>query len=179
MEKKSSPIKRLVGISEKFVQFLRLCCILDAAVFLSALAVQVVMRYVLNRPIYGLDEWVICLMIWFSSIGSAVVFWEEGHARIEYFLKFFPRMYQNIWHLIEYVSVLVCGVVFILGARTLFTMQIRTAVLGGIPFSRAYYYALPVGVLGALLILLCLVRLLEFMFDRKSFEQIERGGGEV
>lgn len=179
MQQKRNWIQMLVYMSEKLVGLLRLCCMLIASVFLSALALQVLMRYVFTRPIYGLDEWVICMMIWFSSIGSAVVFWEEGHARIEYFLKFFPKPYRLFWNVVEYVSVLVCGVVFIIGARLLFAMQVRTAVLGGIPFSRAYYYALPVGVFGGLLIALCVVRFLEFLFDRQSFEKIERGGTDT
>lgn len=175
----NSFIKKLIYVSEKFVGFLRLLCVLIAALFLSLIAAQVFMRYALNRPIYGLDEWVICMMIWFSSIGSAVVFWEEGHARIEYFLQFFPKPYRLFWNVMEYVSVVICGIIFIIGSKSLFALQIRTAVLGGIPFSRAYYYALPVGVLGGLLILLSLVRLAEFLFDRQSFAEIERGGNDT
>lgn len=177
--KGNSSTKGLVSVCEKFVGFLRVVCIVIAGTFLGMIALQVFMRYVLNRPIYGLDEWVICMMIWFSSIGSAVVFWEEGHARIEYFLQFFPNAYRLFWNVMEYVAVTLCGIVFIIGSKMLFSLQIRTAVLGGIPFSRAYYYALPVGILGSLLILLSLVRLAEFLFDRQSFAQIERGGNDT
>lgn len=177
--KGKSPIQKIVFLSEKFVGVLRMICMLIAGLFLSLIALQVCMRYVLNSPIYGLDEWVICMMIWFSSIGSAVVFWEEGHARIEYFLQFFPKPYRLFWNVIEYVAVFISGIVFMIGAKMLFALQIRTAVLGGIPFSRAYYYALPVGVLGGLLVLFSVVRFAEFLFDRESFAEIERGGNDT
>ena len=80
------------------------------------------------------------------------------------------------WNIVEYMLMILCGVTYIVGATTLFKLQIRTAVLGGIPFSRAYYYALPMGVMGGLLILMGLVRLVEFIVDRKGFSEIVRGG---
>lgn len=176
MEKGRTWIKCLEGISEKIILVLQALSMLISSLFLLATALQVFRRYVLNSPIYGLDEWVICGMIWFSSLATVTSFWKEEHARIEYFLKFFPKWYRIGWNVMEYVSVIICGVIYIIGGKMLFKMQIRTAVLGGIPFSKAYYYATPMIVMGVLLIFFSLVRIAVFVFDKEAFEEIKRGG---
>lgn len=176
MEEEKRKKSVTVTVFDKIISCLRWVGMAQSAFFLGAIMVQVFLRYVVKKPIYGLDEWVAFMMIWYSAFGTVIVGWEEGHARIEFLLKKLPKGWKMFWNIVEYMLMILCGVTYIIGATTLFKLQIRTAVLGGIPFSRAYYYALPMGVMGGLLILMGLVRLVEFIVDRKGFSEIVRGG---
>ena len=44
-------------------------------VFMLLLFLQVVMRFVFKRPIYGIDEAVVALMIWSMCLGWCTVYW--------------------------------------------------------------------------------------------------------
>ncbi len=87
-------VKKIVLATDKVVEVFRMLCVILSALFLCLMALQVFMRYSLNSPIYGIDEMVTCLMVWYCSIGTAIVFWEEAHAMIVYFLRFFPKSFQ-------------------------------------------------------------------------------------
>lgn len=174
-EKKQIPIVQAYG---KLIDVLKVVDIVLGPAFLSAITFQVFRRYVFNSPIYGLDEWVAFAMIWYSAFGSVIVSWEEGHARIEFLLAKLPSSWRYFWNCCEYIALILVGVVFVIGGNKLFKMQLRTAVVGGIPFSRAYYYALPAIVMGGLLSIMGIVRLIEFVADKKAFSQIQRGGTE-
>ena len=171
--------KKVAGLvkgTDRFVEVMRILCVIVSTCFMLLMFIQVVMRYVFNHPIYGVDEWVTCLMIWYSSIGTAIVLWEEAHAMIVFFLKYFPKSFQWAVELLENLIIYVGAGVFIMAGRLLYKMQLKTLPVGGLPFSRAYYYALPIIVMGVLLAILETVRFLRFLFNREDYEQRERKG---
>ena len=169
-------VKKLVKGTDKFAEVLRLLCCFVSACFMLMMFVQVVLRYVFNSPIYGIDEMVTCLMIWYSSIGTALVLWEEAHAMIVFFLKFFPKKFQWVVEFCENLIIYLGAYVFIKAGQLLFKMQIKTLPVGGLPFSRVYYYATPMIVMGVLLIIFETVRFSRFLFNREDYEARERKG---
>ena len=168
-EKRSALLKHVLGIRGVFNHIVSGIHILSASttgLFLSILFIQVFMRYAMNNPIYGLDELVVALMIWSMALGFVVVYWENGHAKIEFILKKLPHWCSAaIYYLTSIISA-VSGIIMALGGITLFKMQNRTIPLGGLPFTRAYYYALPVVVMGILLALLSVVKIIDYIISR-------------
>lgn len=130
--------------------------------FLILLVIQVIMRYVFSYPIYGLDETVIAMMVWTMSIGFVVVYWENEHAIIVWLLKHLPSWCRRAVNILTSLVALAASLVFITGGLTLFKIQVKTIPMGGLPFPRAWYYALPVIVMGALMLFLGAFRLIEF-----------------
>lgn len=151
-------------------------------IFITILFIQVALRYLFNSPIYGIEETVIALMVWYSSLGAAVVYWEKGHASIIYFLKFMPRFIQiGIRHLSNLI-VLVTSAVFVYGGIGLFRIQKNTMPVGGLSITRAYYYALPIIVMGILLVLFSAYDTVEFLVMPKDIylkEIREEEGGLI
>lgn len=149
--------------------------------FIFILFVQVMLRYLFNSPIYGIEETVIALMVWYSALGSAVVYWEKGHASIIYFLKFMPAFVQiGIRHLSN-LLILATSSVFIYGGIGLFKIQLHTMPVGGLPITRAYYYGLPMIVMGILLVLFSIYDTVEFFLMPKDvyLRQIKEEEGGV
>lgn len=136
------------------------------AVFLSALFFQVMMRYVFNNPIYGIDEAVTAMMIWAMSLGFVEIYWNNENAVIEFIVKKCPHFVRVIMNYITEVIVLVMGIILVPTGMKLFSLQVKTISLGGLPFSKAYYYALPVTVMGALLAVLAAFRIIEYTITR-------------
>ena len=169
-------MKKIVAAADRVVDWLRLLCVLLSVLFLTLMFVQVILRYGFSAPLYGVDEFVTCLMVWYCCIGTAIVFWEEAHAMIVYFLKFFPRKFQWIVEFCENILIFIGAAVYIKAGMLLFALQSRTMPVGGLPFSRAYYSALPIIVMGVAIILLEIIRFLRFLLDRDDYESRERKG---
>ena len=152
-------IHSALGKANSFIHSIAAC---STGLFLAILFIQVFMRYVFKSPIYGLDELVIALMVWSMSLGFAVVYWENEHATIELLLKYFPKSGKKAVYFLTNIIVLICSVSLVPGGIKLFILQSRTISLGGLFFSRAYYYALPIIVLGFLLSVMSAFRTLEY-----------------
>lgn len=136
----------------------------STGLFLGILFIQVFMRYVFKRPIYGLDELVIALMVWSMALGFAVVYWENEHATIELLMKYLSRLGKKIVYHCTNIIVLICSISIIPGGFRLFKIQSKTIPLGGLSFTRAYYYALPLIVMGCLLLIMSTFRTIEYAF---------------
>lgn len=151
-------------------------------IFIAILFVQVMLRYLFNSPVYGIEETVIALMVWYSALGAAVVYWEKGHASIIYFLKFMPKPVQiGIRHLSNLI-ILSTSAVYVYGGIGLFKIQLGTMPVGGLPFSRAYYYGLPMIIMGILLVLFSAYDTVEFIVMPKEIylqEIKEEEGGVI
>ena len=119
--------------------------------FMALLCFQVAMRYIFNNPIYGVDETVVALMIWSCSLSWATVYWQNGHAILEFIVKRLAEQKRRIIFNINNLLILAVNVVFIPASWKLFKMQLKQAPVGGLPFSKAYYYALPVLVMAVIL----------------------------
>lgn len=157
---------------------------LASAVFLSALFLNVVLRYVFSCPIFWLDEVVICLLVWYSALGTVTCYWFNDHAVINYFLKFFNRGAKIFLMFMPHVFVAVTSWLFIKGGMALFKLQLMQLPQGGLPFTRAYYYALPMVVMGVLLMVLSVYRMVEFLVTPKEiflerFQKLQDEGGMI
>lgn len=157
---------------------------ISSAVFLGAMFVNVVLRYVFNNPIWWFDEMIIALLVWYSALGTVVCYWTNEHAVINFFLKFFPRGVKVFFMFLPHLLVALTSVVFVIGGRALFALQVKQFPQGGLPFSRAYYYALPMIVMGIMLILCVIYRVVEYIKTPKQvfldrFEELQEEGGMI
>lgn len=149
--------------------------------FMLILLIQVIMRFVFNNPVYGLDEMVICLIIWSMAIGNVVVYWQNEHAVIEFVAKMLPRGFKKLSYHVTNLTVLITSYVFVPGGYQLFRMQAKQRPIGGLPFSKAYYYALPMIVMGVMLLTLSAFRLIEYLVlnDDKIMRPFSGEGGRT
>ena len=157
---------------------------ISSAVFLGAMFVNVIMRYVFNSPIFWFDEMIIALLVWYSALGTVVCYWTNEHAVINFFLKFFNRPLKVFFLFIPHLVVAITSVVFVIGGKQLFDLQINQLPQGGLPFSRAYYYALPMVVMGVMLTLCAIYRVVEFVLTPKNvflerFQKLQDEGGMI
>lgn len=134
--------------------------------FLLLTFAQVVLRYCFNSPIYGVDEYVIALMVWANALGFVVVYWHNEHAMIEFVVRRSPKGLKYLFYWLTNLVVLIVSVVFIPGGLHLFSLQVLTSPRMGLPFSKAYYLALPMLVMGILMTVLCGFRTIEYAITR-------------
>lgn len=130
--------------------------------FMMLLCFQVMMRYVFSRPIYGIDEAVTGLMIWCCSMAWATVYWQNGHAILEFVVKRLPQKARQIVFNLINVLVVIVTVCYLPGSWKLFQLQMKQTPVGGLPFSKAYYYALPVLVMSVLLMIYSVYKLIAY-----------------
>jgi len=173
--------QKLNTMSNKFVSVIHDAASLMMILLIILTAFQVIMRYIFNRPIYGVDEFIVVLLVWYASLGFAVVTWNNEHAKIEVILRKCPRFLQVIVYVGTYLIAFAFGCVLVNGGIQLFRIQVRTSNVGGLPFNRAYYYGLPMIVLGGLLCLIVVLRLCTYAVlrdDRLMTESAEHLDGE-
>lgn len=149
--------------------------------FMGLLCFQVMMRFVFKNPIYGIDEAVTALMIWSMSLGWCTVYWDNEHAVLEFIMKKLPKWFRRIMFNITNLIILVITVVYIPASYTLFGMQKNMPPVGGLPFSRGYYYALPVLVMSAIMLVLCGYKTIAFLVtgDEAICAPVAQEGGSV
>ena len=149
------------------------------AAFMTILFIQVVMRFVFKNPIYGADEMVTALMIWSMAIGNAIVYWNNEHAVIEFCMKKAHKLFKILMHHVTNFLVLITSLVYIPGGVNLFKMQNKLIPLGGLPFTKAYYYALPIIVMGVMLVVLSAFKTVEYIVtkDEKLLMPVQGEGG--
>lgn len=173
--KKSSPLLYFCTVSDWIVKIITWAGMGLQAVFMVLLAVQIFMRYVFNSPIKGIEESVTAMVVWFACLGAIAVTNDNGHAQIEFFLSWFPKKWHKwIQSFVNALGVII-GYLFIDGGKRQFRIQKLAAPAGGLPFSKCYYYALPVIVLGVLLIVISISRIIKFLCAAED----EREGGDI
>lgn len=147
--------------------------------FMALLFFQVIMRFIFNHPIYGIDEAVTALMIWTMCLGWCTVYWDNGHAVLEFIMKRMPPWFRRIMFTITNVIVVVISYVYIPAAYTLFGMQVKMPAVGGLPFCKAYYYALPVLVMGCLMLIYSGYKTITYIitWDESICVPVEKEGG--
>lgn len=149
--------------------------------FMGLLFFQVVMRFVFSNPIYGIDEMVTALMIWSMCFGWCTVYWDNEHAVLEFIMKKRSKLFRRIMFNITNLIILAVTVVYIPASITLFNMQKNMPPVGGLPFSRGYYYALPVLVMSVIMLVLCLYKTIAFLItgDEDICAPVIQEGGSV
>lgn len=155
-------------ILDKVVDVVHILAATVTGAFLLLTFAQVVMRYCFNSPIYGVDEYVIALMVWANALGFVVVYWHNEHAMIEFIIRRSPKPLKVLLYWITNLCILVVSWTFVPGGITLFGLQVKTAPRMGLPFPKAYYLALPMIVMGVLMVVLCGFRTIEYGVTRDS-----------
>ncbi len=151
---------------DKFNRALELVTGLVTFGFMMLLCFQVIMRYVFSRPIYGIDEAVTALMIWCCAMAWGTVYWQNGHAILEFIVKRLPQRTREVVFNFINILVLVVTVCYLSGSWKLFLLQLKQAPVGGLPFCKAYYYALPVLVMSVLLLVYSVYKLIAYFVLR-------------
>lgn len=174
-------IKQVDYAVDRSVAVFRILSCIVILVFLTMLLFQVIMRFVFNSPVYGLDEAVTALMVWSMAFGVPVVYWERGHAMIEFLYKKLRGIAKFFIGVISHLVILASCYVFIPGGINLFRLQNMQLPVGGLPFNRAYYHALPMIVFGILSVILALFRLVEYVIvrDEHLLVRSEEEGGAL
>lgn len=114
------------------------------AAIVAVMLVSILFRYVLNNSLSWSDEFVRYLFVWLTLLGSAVVFRDREHIRIDYFLDLCPPALRRV---VDFV--LLCSVtLFFLATLVLGAMWVHetsgtlTSALGW-PLNWFFYAALP------------------------------------
>ena len=142
---------------------------------LVALAVQIFRRTVLNSPIFGIEEAVTAAVVWFAALGAVVVTKQNGHAQVEFFLRFVPQFLKKPVTALSYTLGLVCSVLMIEGGTRLYAVQSKAVPQGGLPFGRVYYYALPMIVMGEMIALVSATHIIRISLANAK----AREGGDI
>jgi len=76
-----------------------------------AVCVNVIMRYLFNRPIAGVEEITEYLLLYITFIGTAWLLREEGHVRVDILLnRVKPKTLAFLSVISSLIGVLICGV---------------------------------------------------------------------
>lgn len=141
----------------------------------AALAVQIFRRSLFNAPIFGIEEGVTAAIVWFAALGTIVVTKKNGHAQVEFFLRFIPKSLKKIVNALSYVLGIFISVLMVEGGIRLYKVQVKAMPQGGLPFGRVYYYALPMIVMGILLVLVCISQIIRIFVQNEG----AREGGDI
>lgn len=83
-----------------------------------AVCVNVIMRYVFNRPITGVEEITEYLLLYVTFIGTAWLLREGGHVRVDILLnRVKPRTRVFLGVVSSLIGVLICGVLTWYGTK--------------------------------------------------------------
>ncbi len=144
-------------------------------VLMAALAVQIFRRSLFNAPIFGIEEGVTAAVVWFAALGAVVVTRQNGHAQVEFFLRFVPKALKKVVNAFSYLLGALISILMTEGGVRLYKVQIKAVPQGGLPFGRVYYYALPMIVMGVLLVLVCLGQIIRIFIQNEG----TREGGDI
>ncbi|MEA4848460.1 MAG: TRAP transporter small permease [Clostridiaceae bacterium] len=122
-------------------------------VMTCAIMYQVIARYCFNSPVAGLEEWEVLMIIWSTALGMAVCLHKNDHAKLELVLRYCPRWVHEIVYSLNTAVVIIIGYVFISGGTKSFIIQMKQTPQGMMMFSRAWYYSLPMIVMGVMFVL--------------------------
>lgn len=78
-------------VLDRCIMFTTVVGSLASVMFIGAMFLNVIMRYVFSSPIWWFDEMIIALLVWYSALGTVVCYWTNEHAVIHFFLKFINR----------------------------------------------------------------------------------------
>lgn len=142
---------------------------------MAALSVQIFRRALFNTPIFGIEEGVTAALVWFAALGAVVVTRQNGHAQVEFFLRFFRGPLRRAVNALAYVLGSFVSALMVEGGLRLYKVQVKAVPQGGLPFGRAYYYALPMIVMGVLLVLVCVSQVIRIYVQHEGV----REGGDI
>lgn len=173
--KEKNPILYICTAADWMVKITSAIAMFFQLIFMILLAIQIFLRYFFNSPIYGIEESVTAMVVWFAAFGAVAVTHTNGHAQVEYFLRWFPKKWHKWLQCFVSMIGIVLGGILIEGGKRQFKVQKLAMPQGGLPFSKCYYYALPIIVLGVMLIIVCICRIIKLFWEKEK----AREGGDI
>jgi TRAP-type C4-dicarboxylate transport system permease small subunit len=115
------------------------------AVILILMTVSIFYRYVLNNSLSWSDEAVRFAFVWFTFLGSALVFRDNAHIRVDYFLEKMPPVWRfRVEKVCYFLTVLFYIFIFVSGMFWVFQTQGTQMSSMNFPLNWFFYAALPV-----------------------------------
>lgn len=126
----------------------------------AIIALQVTVRYTLNKPFTWPEETAALLLIYLTFLTADIVYKDKAHISIDYFVTFLPERGKRLVALVIYVFIGIFLIVIIPTSITLFKMQYGhiTAAVITLPKS---YWSLPVPIAFSSMLLTTLYFILE------------------
>lgn len=162
-------------------QFSRVCLLLHAILYWTALAAlvlitlslggQVFWRYVLGDPLYHSDEIAQSALVWLTFSAAAILHRERGHIEVEVFWDMLPVKLRNITSAVLEVAVIIALAMVayeILKARP---MMLRV-IYGTLEVPKFYIHYLPLLISCGASILFSIERLLQAL--REGGDRLHR-----
>jgi TRAP-type C4-dicarboxylate transport system permease small subunit len=113
---------------------------------------NVVLRYAFNSGITVSEELSRILFVWLTFLGAVAVMRQDGHLGFDLVVRALPKAGQRVCRIVSDVLMLICCVIFLIGAweQTAMNMSNAAPVSGvplGIPYAAAVVSAIGLGAL--------------------------------
>jgi len=160
-----SAIGFLNKIGEYISKIVEVICVILTVIMTTIILVNVFYRYVLRMGLPWAEETVRYMLVWMVMLGNSIVFFEEEHITVDFFLDKFEK--RNLIRIIHIVITIIFLIIFVISGleNAEFGRRLTSPTLGisrFIPF-----VALPIG--GILMIIQCFIILVN-----RIYEQVKR-----
>lgn len=115
----------------------KLCMVV---VYLSSISIPLILvyqslyRYLFRKPVLGLEELSVFLMVLLTLFGSVVLFYEKKHIIVDAFLKFIPARLNKVFQLLnDLLLVIIFGFLIRSCLLALPLQKVYKTVVLGIP----------------------------------------------
>lgn len=117
----------------------------------TATFTQVFFRYVLNNPLFGVEEVARLLCVWLTFVGAGVAIMDRGHISIDILVDRLHGKHKEVANLLAYGLIVVFDAIIISeGIRlTMFTIRLESSALR---FSMSLFF-LPVPICGIIMMI--------------------------
>ena len=96
-------------------------------------------RYVLDNPLSWVEQISNMIFIWVVFIGSAVLYRQNLHIGVDFFLNMLGERQQEIWKwFVEFINLSFIIILFIYSLKL--TIDVIPNTMGSLDLSPAYYY---------------------------------------
>ena len=136
------------------------CAIMLFGFIVASIALQVCVRYTLNKPFKWPEELAALLLIYLTFLTADIVYKDKAHISIDYFVSFLPDRWKRVVAIVIYVGIGVFLITIIPTSIKLLKMQYGhiTAAVITLPKS---YWSLPVPIAFSSMLLTTLYFILE------------------
>jgi TRAP-type C4-dicarboxylate transport system permease small subunit len=120
-----------------------ICAIMLFGFIVAIIALQVGVRYILNKPFKWPEELAALLLIYLTFLTADIVYKDKAHISIDYFMSFLPERWKHAVAIVIYVCIAIFLITIIPTSIKLLKMQYGhiTAAVITLPKS---YWSLPV-----------------------------------
>nr|WP_106780713.1 TRAP transporter small permease [Lysinibacillus timonensis] len=133
---------------------------------------QVFTRFVLNDPSAFSEELAKYCFVWLVLFGSAFVFGEYGHMRIEFIQEKFPTKFKLLVQIFIELSVIIFSALVLLSGGLAITKLAWTQMSAALQIPVGYLYAaMPVS--GIFIIFYCIYNIYSILKNKKPLEVVE------